>query len=45
MRSQTGRWFAFWKFGKGPMSAREERTWRTVAGIVMIAALALALVG
>jgi hypothetical protein len=29
----------------GPMSAREERTWRTVAGIVMIAALALALVG
>jgi len=27
------------------MSAREERTWRAVAGIVMIAALAMALVG
>jgi len=27
------------------MSAPEERTWRIVAGIVMIAAVALALVG
>jgi hypothetical protein len=45
MRSQTGAVVRFLEIWKGPMSAREERTWRAVAGIVIIAALAMALVG